>query len=351
MNFFFKCYMILFLLFNLNLNNTTSYVLRSLELYKHKHKQFKIKLNDNNLEITKPNKINSYCKLLRTNSIFPTFLLNVLGGWLTIPSYQLFLNKNFWLFSFITQLTMLNSMVINDLFDLKIDLINNAKRPLVNKEITIKEAQCLYLNIGVVTHLISTIFFRQHFLYVYILTINWVLFLYTPVLKKILFIKNLTCALVVSSTLLLTSKSLVLNQGINVLTFQVTHQPNLINITTIFLFLSSLYIELLLDIKDRNGDKINNIVTVPNYFGVKKTLDFLLIIFTINFFYHGNIFYKINNNKILLFGFILSNMFFFKNLILFKIKKNYYSDKMILNSVKDTTKSLIILIISILISR
>jgi 4-hydroxybenzoate polyprenyltransferase len=347
MNYILKYYFLLIVFF-CKINNTTSYVLRSLEI--NKHKQINCKLNDNNLKITKPIKIDSYCKLLRTNSIFPTFLLNVLGGWLTIPSYQLFLNKNFWLFSFITQLTMMNSMVVNDLFDLKIDLINNANRPLVNKEISIKQAQCLYLTISVVTHLISAIFFRKHFLYVYILAINWVLFLYTPVLKKILFIKNLTCSSVVSSTLLFTSKSLVLNQGTNTLNLQIAQQPNLINITTIFLFLSSLYIELLLDIKDRNGDKINNIVTVPNYFGVKKTLDFLLIIFTINFFYHGNIFYKMNNS-IFLSGFILSNLFFFKNLILFKIKKNYYSDKMILNSVKDTTKSLVILIISILLSR
>jgi 4-hydroxybenzoate polyprenyltransferase len=272
-----------------------------------------------------------------------------LGGWLTIPSYRLFLNKNFWLFSFITQLTMLNSMVINDLFDLKIDLINNANRPLVNKEITIKEAQCLYLTINIITNLLATLFFSHDFFNIYIFTINWILFLYTPVLKKILFIKNLTCASVVSSTLLFTSRSLFLNQGINVLTLQTLQQPNLIHITTRFLFLSSLYIELLLDIKDRNGDKQNNILTVPNYFGVKKTIDFLIVIFTINFFYHCNIFYKMNNYK-LLSGFILSNVIFFKNLFLFKIKKNYYSDKMILNSVKDTTKSLIVLIISILLS-
>ena len=156
-------------------------------------------------------KLLSYSKLLRTDNIIPTFLLNILAGWLTIPSYKLFLNKNFWLFSLITQLTMMNSMVINDLFDLKIDLINNNNRPLVNKEISIKEAQCLYISTNSVISFLNAFFFYENHFYKFIYAINIILFLYTPILKKLLFIKNITCASIVSSTIVLTSKSLLLN--------------------------------------------------------------------------------------------------------------------------------------------
>lgn len=288
-------------------------------------------------------KLFSYSKLLRTNNIAPTFLLNILAGWLTIPSYKLFLNKNFWLFSLITQLTMMNSMVINDIFDLKIDLINNNNRPLINKEISIKESHCLYISINIVVGLLSAFFFQEKHFNKFIYAINFILFLYTPYLKKILFVKNITCASVVASTILLTSKSISLY---NYTPYYSPH-VNLIVITSRFLFLSSLYIELLLDVKDIRGDKENNIVTMPNYFGVKKTVNCLIILFSGNLLYHSTIFYRSHNYKLFI-GFLLSNIHFFKNL--FTLRKNeIIADNQILNSVKETTVSLIIFIICLLL--
>ena len=293
-------------------------------------------------------KLLSYSKLLRTNNIVPTFLLNILAGWLTIPSYKLFLHKNFWLFSLITQLTMMNSMVINDIFDLKIDLINNNNRPLVNKEISIKEAQCLYISTNIIICLLSALFFHEKHFYKFIYAINIILFLYTPILKKILFIKNITCASIVGSTILLTSKSILLNNiMIASQNTQHTQHINLIAITSKFLFLSSLYIELLLDVKDIHGDKENNIVTIPNYFGIKKTFNLLMILFSGNLLYHSTIFYRSHNYKLFI-GFTLSNLHFFKNL--FRLRKNeIITDNQILTSVKDTTISLIIFIICLLL--
>jgi 4-hydroxybenzoate polyprenyltransferase len=304
----------------------------------------------NRINSINKDKILSYSKLLRTNNIVPTFLLNILAGWLTIPSYKLFLNKKFWAFSLITQLTMMNSMVINDLFDLKIDLINNNNRPLVNKEISIKEAQCLYISTNIVISLLCSLFFYEKHFYTFIYAINIILFLYTPYLKKVLFLKNLTCASVVSSTLILTSKSISLNDqfALSILSHNFIPYLNLINITSKFLFLSSLYNELLLDIKDIHGDKENNIVTIPNYFGVKKTVNFLLIIFTGNFLYYTIIFYKSHNYKLFI-GFILANIHFFKNLFALLRNNNVFTETQILTSVKETTVSFIIFIICLLL--
>jgi 4-hydroxybenzoate polyprenyltransferase len=308
----------------------------------------------NKINTINKKKILCYSKLLRTNNILPTFLLNILGGWLTIPSYKLFLNKKFWAFSLITQLTMMNSMVINDLFDLKIDLINNNNRPLVNKEISIKEAQCLYISTNIVISLLTALFFNEKHFYKYIYTINLILFLYTPYLKKLLFIKNITCASVVSSTILLTSKSLLTLNNQFVFSF-LSHKCipycsdyiNLIDITSIFLFLSSLYIELLLDVKDINGDKENNIITIPNHFGIKKTFNFLIVLFSGNLLYYSTVFYKNKKYKLFI-GFILANTHFFKNLFTLRNNK-IVNDKQILNSVKETTTSLIIFIACLLL--
>ena len=325
------------------------------------HKNYKmIKNNNNKIELSSIKKINAYKQLMRTTNILPTFLLNILGGWLTIPSYNLFLNKFFWIFSMITQLTMMNSMVINDLFDLKIDLINNNNRPLITKQITIKEARCLYITINFLIFLSTTYFLKKNNIHLYIYGINLVLFLYTPVLKKILFVKNIVCASVVSSTIILTSKSLLVGNNKNLLLNYIPSQYpiikynnlNLIHITSIFLFLSSMYIELLLDIKDIDGDRENNIITIPNYFGVKNTLDFLLMIFSSNLMYFSNIFYE-NNNYAFLLGFIFSNGSFIKNLLVLRLSllnndtHSYERIKEKISSVvKETTIPLFIFIIT-----
>ena len=291
-------------------------------------------------------KWNSYNKLLRTQNIFPTFLLNFLGGWLTIPCYKLLFNKDFWVFSLITQLTMMNSMVINDLFDLKVDLINNNNRPLVNKQITIKEARCLYISITAIIRFLSICFFFKNMFFINIYGINLVLFLYTPYLKKIMLVKNITCASVVASTILMTSKSIMNNNmNSNIINNINNFDPNinLINIISRFLFLSSFYIELLLDIKDQKGDKENNIVTIPNYFGEKKTLNSLIVIFIVNLLYQTSVFYKYKKNKLLL-GFVLSNSIFLNNL--FKLRYNCASDAKIMDAVKHTTISLLVFILT-----
>jgi 4-hydroxybenzoate polyprenyltransferase len=333
-------YIFLFLNTILNCN---SFLINNINKNKSLIQQTKIYQQQVNFLVLKNDKINSYKKLLRTTNVLTTFLLNILGGWLTMPSYKLFLNKKFWVFSLITQLTMMNSMVINDLFDLKIDLINNNNRPLVTKDITIKEARCLYISINFINTVLSCYFFNKDNFHIYIHCINLILFLYTPVFKKILLIKNVTCASVVASTLILTSKSILNNQ---------IHQPHieLISVTSKFLFLSSFYIELLLDIKDINGDKENNIITIPNYFGVERTIDLLLFTFIFNITYFGSIFYK-NNKYILLSGFLISNINFLKNLISLR-RKNGKIDQNdnIVKYVKDTTNSLIVFIITIVFS-
>ena len=336
---FYNYYLILLLL-NYAINITNCYHLKNIsKININLHK-----LNDNvNDKYVYINKWTSYNKLLRTENCVPTFMLNFLAGWLTIPSYRLLLNTKFWIFSLITQLTMMNSMVINDLFDLKIDLINNNNRPLVNKEITIKEARCLYLCITIIINVMSIAFFKKNNFYLDINIINIILFLYTPILKKILLIKNITCASIVSSTIMMTTKSILMND-LNNLAYKLPIF-NIIHITSRFLFLSSLYIELLLDVKDSKGDKENGVLTAPNFFGERKTLDCLIVIFICNLFYHSNIFYKYKKYKLMI-GFIMSNTIFLYNLI--NLRCRSITNEKILSAAKQTTISLFIFIISII---
>ena len=157
--------------------------------------------------------------------------------------------------------------------------------------------------------MLSIVFFYKQNLNIYIHGINLLLFLYTPLLKKIILLKNITCASVVSSTVFLTCKCIINNSN-SIINYN--NNINLINITSKFLFLSSFYIELLLDIIDIHGDKENNIITIPNYFGAKKTLQFLSVIFISNLIYYSNYLYN-SKNYILLIGFITAHISFIKN--------------------------------------
>ena len=283
-------------------------------------------------------KIQNYNKLLRTNNCLPTFLLNLMGSWLANPSIQLFLNRKFWLFSLITQLTMMNSMVINDIFDLQIDKINNADRPLVRNTISVKEAKLLYSVIGCFIYFFTYKYLDNPFIKSWVYLTNFILFIYTPVLKKIPFIKNITCASIVSSTVVFSSSSITATALYSL------KNISLIYYTSFFLFLSSLYIELLLDIRDVIGDKKYGIITVPNLFGEDFTIKFLLSIF-INFYIFS---IKFLNNKRLFIGASLSLFPFYKNLI--NLSLNNYSKMVIKDAMRETTISLLICVVFILLN-
>jgi 4-hydroxybenzoate polyprenyltransferase len=310
-------------------------------------KQFNYNINDNFI-IKKPinnnniivKKINNYKKLMRVNNCFPSFLLNLIGAWLVYPSKKIFFNGKFWVTTFLTQLTMMNSMVINDIYDLKIDIENKKDRPLVDKSISINEAKVLYMLNFFIIYKISNKYLKNS-IFNFVMIINLILFIYTPVLKKIPVIKNLTCASVIGTTVLFTSSSI---SNINYPLLYKIKNINLIYFTSVMMFLSSIYIELLLDIIDKDGDEKYGIITVPNYFGNDITIHLLL---TLMIMYYVSSYYLLKSNKLFL-GYSVSFFSFIKNL--FKIKISNYSHETIKKSLKETTYALLLYVFFIMIN-
>jgi len=97
---------------------------------------------DSNILVNKiKNKSLSFLKLIRSKNILPTLLLSFSGGFVMNPSiYNILKSSIFITSTIITLLIMSCSMIINDIFDINIDKINNSKRPLVTGEVSIKEA-------------------------------------------------------------------------------------------------------------------------------------------------------------------------------------------------------------------
>jgi geranylgeranylglycerol-phosphate geranylgeranyltransferase len=207
-------------------------------------------------------KTKSFIKLIRPENIMPTLLLGFTGGFISNPSIKGLLNsKPFIVTNIITFLILCSSMITNDIFDYKIDKINSPERPLVNGEITIKEAVISNVFLLGGAELLSLFYLPmrlQHYTHIAaILSI-----IYTPILKHILFIKNLSCASLISSSLFFSG--IAANNGPIYFT---DNKSLLLLIASQLIFLGSLYIEILLDIGDEKGDRENNIITIPVLFG------------------------------------------------------------------------------------
>jgi len=278
-------------------------------------------------------KCNALWKLTRPINIFPTFLLSFCGAWIIQPSTTLLTSKKFWVTSVITTLMMSSSMVINDIYDMKIDKINHPDRPLINGDLTKTEAILFttvlisvteYLNL----HFLSS--FNQGIIHSIILFI----LLYTPIFKKIIFIKNISCASLISFSLFFSSMTpnIMLSSHKNF---------GLLSLTMSLLFFASWYNELLLDMYDLEGDKQNKISTVPVVFGNDFSWIFANCILTYNSVSNVLSFYYLYDplRATLLFVIFIP---FYQNL--YHIKKMNYDKQIIRKTVYNTSKSLFILL-------
>ena len=202
-----------------------------------------------------------FAKVIRSKNILPTLWISIVGGWITCPSLVLFRNPRFYATIAITQLIMANSMILNDLFDLKTDRINNPRRPLVAGHITKREAIGATFIFYIASEWINFVFLPAQIRPITHIA-NAISLIYTPILKRLLFVKNLSCAALVSTGMYFTGISAY--PSISVLD---TRKTGRLLLATRLLFLGSLYIEILLDICDKSGDKQNGIYTIPGVFG------------------------------------------------------------------------------------
>jgi len=278
-------------------------------------------------------KTNSYLKLIRYKNIPCTLLLSFSSGLIVNKSFfELFNSKIFMISTLITILIMSGSMIINDLFDINIDKINNSDRPLIKGDIKIYEAIIsIFILLGLSEYL--SLKYLTNNLQISVNIAILIITIYTPILKKILFIKNITCALLISFSIYFSALSSTNNYK-NIETKNIY----ILSILSCLIFLGSLYHELLLDISDYKGDKLNNIKTIPVVCGLNFSwnlanfiLKFNILLNTLNLI----ILFSIREGILLLY--ILYPLIInFKN-----IKKyNYTKNNMIIKAVKESSKPL-----------
>ena len=198
-------------------------------------------------------------RLIRAENIPPTIILFLAGGWTSGLSWQNTISPQFLVSGLITIMVLSASMIINDLFDIEIDKTNHPSRPRVTGEITKKEAFNYYITLLWSSEVLNLFFLPKH-IQSLVHMIIFVVSVYTPYLKPIPFIKNITCASIIAFSVFFAS---VASSG-----FILTP---LSQILSRFIFLGSLQTELLLDMRDYEGDRLNSIHTVPVIYGLSKT--------------------------------------------------------------------------------
>ena len=227
-------------------------------------------------------KMRGLVKLIRPENIAPTMLLNFAGGWLVNPSAALFYSKPFLASSTITLFVTFYSMIVNDLFDVRVDALNNPGRPLITGQVRRGEAAALALFFAGASEYLNMRFVPVGSRSVPRLAL-FMVSAYTPILKRVVLIKNLSCAGLITFSLYFTGR---------IVDASLINNHPLFNIAAELIFWGSLQNEILLDICDREGDRKNGVPTIPVLFG--RDAAYAIANFIVHFNIIWNLFYSIS---------------------------------------------------------
>jgi 4-hydroxybenzoate polyprenyltransferase len=207
----------------------------------------------------------SVLRLIRHKNIAPTLAISVTGGWIANPNPMFLIKPEFLACCAVTIAIMSSSMILNDIADYNIDLVNNPGRPLVTGEITRRRAWIYVAALFAVSEIISVKFFSKTLRQMVNITL-FAVSIYTPVLKRITFVKNLTCASIVGLSIWFAGMAAA-NGAIQPI------NSELLGIAARLLFMGSLNNEIFLDMRDIEGDRIHNIPTIPVFYGMSFAWD------------------------------------------------------------------------------
>lgn len=331
-----KLYWIIFLFFFNNINGfyINKYLTRPNLLINNMSFYTKEKLIINEISNNIKKKTTGILQLIRCKNILPTLLLSFSGGWIMNPSlYNLLHSPTFIIATINTLIIMSVSMVINDLFDMELDKINNPGRPLIRGEVTKKEAIIFSTLSLFLCEFLSIKYLPPHLQWVIHLSIIDIL-AYTKILKPITFVKNVSCSILVSFALCFA--------GISVNSIYSESNLHLLRIASRLIFFGSLHNELLLDIYDIDGDKEKNIQTIPVIYGKEVTWTIVNLFTNANIIWNTLYLMRIYNYK---YGIIL--LFTTNGLInnLMLIKKYGFSKQLSKHAVNESVKPLFLSLI------
>lgn len=197
--------------------------------------------------------------MARPINLLPSYLLVLLGAWAAGGRSLLALGHfTVWLMGAVSAAIAMASCVLNDYFDFAagVDSLNAPTKPLPSGAVP-SELALLAGSAAYVTVLLTACFLPDPRMRTVIASSAAVTLLYTPVLKRISFLKNAAVAATIAAAPLAGA----LAAG------AVGRQLHIVAVPCAFLFLAVCYREILMDINDVEGDAANGVKTLPVLLG------------------------------------------------------------------------------------
>lgn len=156
--------------------------------------------------------------------------------------------------------------IINDYYDVKIDLINKPERVIIGKDITRRYALLFHTLLSVIGVAIG--FFLHWKIGVANFICAFLLWLYSNALKRLPFIGNFTVALLT---------------GLSIFIVNLLYPPMmvLVGIYSLFAFFITMVREIIKDLEDLRGDDTFGCKTLPIVWGIRKTKMFTYFLLTL----------------------------------------------------------------------
>ena len=219
--------------------------------------------------------------ILAAQLLVRIFVIGPKSEWLTIITTPAFL-----LLCLSTLMIAAAGYIINDYYDIKIDLINNPKRVVIGKSFTRRIALFAHFIINILAVIISLFLGWKIFITVFLS--GFLMWYYSNTLKRLALWGNITI-------------SALTGISIYYLTFLSNNNTSTVILYAVFAFLISLIREIIKDLEDMKGDALFGCKTLPIKWGVSTTKYFIYAISLLFVIVMGLLFLEKYNNLLALY--------------------------------------------------
>lgn len=216
----------------------------------------------------------AFLKLIRWKNLLLILYLQFILKLLVFPSFKVATNLSLFQFIILSSSVLLITAagyIINDILDLKTDLINKPEKVLVSKQFSIEKSKQLYLwinSIGLVLGIgLSLQIEKPPYSFVFI-SASLLLYYYSKKFKTMPLIGNFIVSVLIAFSILIIY---VIDIDSSIQTSAQEFVEKLIFGLALFAFLLNLIRELIKDIEDTKGDYGLNMNTLPILIGKKRT--------------------------------------------------------------------------------
>ncbi|MFG4002476.1 geranylgeranylglycerol-phosphate geranylgeranyltransferase [Flavobacterium aquidurense] len=278
-----------------------------------------------------------FLKLIRYKNLIMLAFIQVLFRYAFLKQQNIPLALNDWQYGILVLSTVLLAAagyVINSVYDVATDTINQPEAVVINKGISETTAYNIYIGLNItgvaLGFLLSNIILKPSFASLFILIAS-LLYFYATTLRQIMILGNFVIALLLSVSILIIGVFDVFPAITSENQAQMASLFSILTDYALFAFMIGFLNEMVKDIEDVNGDYNQGINTLPIAIGISRTskiaIAFAIIPFLLSLLYINKYFIQ-NNLYIATFyasAFVLAPfLYFIVKIFTAKSKKDFH---------------------------